>query len=58
MKEMHKKQRAVGGWPEIQVSRGQRSGEKGIPVYMNGAQWSMFGVTGELKNESKEPGKL
>ena len=60
VKEMRKKQREVGRWPEIHVSGGQRSGEKGSPVNITGAQWSMYGVTeneGKKKKKTKGLGK-
>ena len=57
-KEVHKKQRAVGEWPDIHLSREQRFGEKGTPVNMKGAQRSMFGTMGEPKQETEGPDKL
>lgn len=58
VKEMCKKQKEVGRWPESHVSRGQRSGEKGSPVNITGAQWSMYGITENEEKKTKELGKL
>ena len=63
VKEICKRQWAVGRWPESHVSRRQRSGEKGSPVSITGAQWSMFGITEnekkkKKKKKTKEIGKL
>ena len=55
---MRKKQREVGRWPESHVSRGQRTGEKGSPVNITGAQWSMYGITENEEKKTKELGKL